>query len=315
MASDRGDVSSAHQGGIEYDSQDDHMDAALQLSFEDSPRNSLRDDDGNPSPSKKPRTPPPARSRASQPHSSDDDDDEEQHDQHRRRADQHATPSRQQQQQQFPPYHPGYPYPYAHPGAGSPGYPPYPPHGFPPPGYPAHQWPGYYYPQYQQHQQAQRHPDLSSSEERHRRDQQQREQEPAGSQTPAKRKGSKTNDERDAGDVTMDTAELSYEESMVDAGPLSPPSSKKKRDASRGAAAAWGSPPREYTRSSTVSSRSCRRALRVIFLSSYLTYFFYSLTRSAKPMPRLNEARRSHRASATAENKRRRRHLADSCKE
>jgi len=47
-------------------------------------------------------------------------------------------------------------------------------------------------------------------------------------------------------DTTMDTAEMSYDQSV--GGPMSPPSSKKKRDAPAAAPVAWGSPPREYGR-------------------------------------------------------------------
>jgi len=196
-----------------------------------------------------------------------------------------SYPHPQQQQQQHPsstspqgavpqPSHlhtPGYPPPPPHHHAGGVGgYPPHPQWTpvMPTPSSHGQQHAGYYvYPtqqqQQEQHQQSQEERHLysmtqspSSSFERpspepqwpDQRQQQQQQRTPA-----SKRKGSKIM----TVDTTMETAELSYEEEVYthatggDAaeGPISPPSSKKNKDAEL-STSAWGSPPRELVRGS-----------------------------------------------------------------
>ncbi|KAL3811258.1 hypothetical protein ACHAXA_003357 [Cyclostephanos tholiformis] len=221
--------------GIEYDSNED-INAALQLSFEDSPDHTLRS------------SPEECQRAISRQHQLPN-------------AREGGYPAQHQQHLDAPyTYHPAYP-PYRHPMMGYPHYPPpssslhgVPFHGYqqpPPPagGYPSHQWPsvsappgqfaGYYniYPPHHhqyQHQEEEREYHVPPPPET-----------PSCSRTPAKRKGLKTIDVN----ATVTTAELSYDEDEM-GGPLSPPSSKKKRDAEARYSAsteAWGSPRREST--------------------------------------------------------------------
>jgi len=290
----------AKGGGIvddNYDSNEDNIHAALQLSFEDSPdHNSRKKDDASdneqreleqeqereehhPSPPKKARIPlvtsssrqPPPQQHASQQHPAPASE---------RYPSQQPHASQQQHEQAAYPYHPAY-YPYHHPMMGAaahaqggyphqyphssspqgvptshlPGYPPgYPPQWAPPPSSAsaaaaaAHgQHPGYYmYPQYQQQQHHPGYqqqppsstttnvplPETPSSSVRT----------PARSTPGSKRKGLKNIDVN----ATMETTDLSYEDEN---GPMSPPSSKKKRDSKQGLAdAVWRSPPRQFVR-------------------------------------------------------------------
>ncbi|KAL7539060.1 hypothetical protein ACHAXR_009000 [Thalassiosira sp. AJA248-18] len=261
---------------------------------------SERSSDEHPSPSKRARTPASSGAPSSR--------SQQQHEHHQHPASASSGESRYppppQQHHQAYPYHPSY-YPYG--GHHYPGYPQYPPSsspqggvpppshlqqggGYPPPpaaaaaaaGYPP-QWqqqpsaaaayggqqqhhPGYYYPPTAQQQQQQQHGQYQQ-QQHHAQYPMPHEGTPPGSRTPAsKRKGPKMM----SVDTTMETTDLSYEESEGGDRPMSPPSSKKKKEAG-GGGAVWRSPPREFVRgvdqedeatphrgSSAVASRSRR---------------------------------------------------------
>ncbi|KAL7553119.1 hypothetical protein ACHAWF_016375 [Thalassiosira exigua] len=256
-------------GGLDYDSNEDNIHAALQLSFEDSPEISPKDegnrrqDHDNPSPSKKARTPssqqryrqlrvdtgggeeyPP-----SQPHPSDT------------RGGSEAYPPGQHQYPYRQPYYPygGHQSGHQPPPSSQGGYPHYSSSasshlsGYPPQGY--GQWPssshsqqrhaGYYAypPQQPPHYQHQTPSDAAHHP--HRQAPQYpasppREDVPPRTPGSAKRKGPK------GVDATMETAELSYDDGGGH-GPISPPSSKKRRDAPLSSRmGTWGTPPDEY---------------------------------------------------------------------
>ncbi|KAL9190941.1 hypothetical protein ACHAXT_000647 [Thalassiosira profunda] len=204
--------------GIGYDSNED-IHAALQLSFEDSPDTSPRDS------------------------------------QHRKAAEGMASPSKRARDSSHEPQPPGYPgyhppssyYPYPPGGQQPPGYPSPSRYQQPPSGYPP-QWssqgqqqpPGYYgYPAQGGYQHPPHYPEQPS---------------PIGSRTP----GGKRRSPKRSADATMETAEMSYDDTV---GPMSPPSSKKKRDGASmiQSMGTWASPPRESDatpqRGSTAASR------------------------------------------------------------
>ena len=249
----------------EYDSHEDNIQAALQLSFDSqspdvSPNNNVGSSVGrgeqqqqqvsssssqrrqnvhrerNPSPTKK--------LRANSSGSASSGSGEQQ---------QRYPPSSQQQhhpQHQVQPYPPGYNpyYPYGHPqmmmavppggeGYGYSGHAQWSQQKYPPPPPPGQQ--GYSWHPSQQYQQHQFAPPPPTPTGVSRRPQQQR--------TPAskRKKGREGNLKVD---TTMETAELSYEDEQH-LGLMSPPSSKKKRDATHGLPAEWhSSPPQEFLR-------------------------------------------------------------------
>jgi len=248
----------------EYDSHEDNIQAALQLSFDSqspdvSPNNNVGSSVGrgeqqqqqgssssssqrrqnvhrerNPSPTKKLR----ANSSGSASSGSGEQ--------------QRYPPSSQQHhpQHQVQHYPPGYNYyPYGHPqmmtavppggeGYGYSGHAQWSQQKYPPPPPPGQQGYGWH-PSQQQYQQHQFAPPPPTPTGVLRRPQQQR--------TPAskRKKGREGNLKVD---TTMETAELSYEDEQH-LGLMSPPSSKKKRDATHGLPAEWhSSPPQEFLR-------------------------------------------------------------------
>jgi hypothetical protein len=269
---------------VEYDSNED-INAALQLSFEDSPDHTLRS-----SPEECPRrtggTAMSAMVHRHQPHTPLPSNAGE-------GGGYNTTAQSRHVHRDTAPYPYGMPayQPYHHPAMGYPQH--YPPtssshhqgvsyHGYPPPPppgcYPAHQWPttapppppagpagqhpGYYnmypphHPQYQQPRQPEVErereyvppptPETPTSAAR-----------TPSRTTPAKRKGLRNIDIN----ATIATAEMPYDDmdEMI-GGPISPPSSKKKRDAGvaggtgySASTEAWGAPQSENTRGAIVS--------------------------------------------------------------